>query len=108
MPWSRKRSRPARRKRISALAQTLAFRRYMLEHMIIKGLKEKQMALDLCEGKMQDLGPFSVLNRGYSITRKLPEKDVLRSVSGIKVGDNVNILLAEGEMDCLVEKVTGR
>jgi exodeoxyribonuclease VII large subunit len=93
--------------RISSLVQAMAFQRQILEHMIHKGIREKFMTLDLMEGKIKELGPYSVLKRGYSITRKLPEKIALRSVSGVMAGDNVNIILAEGELDCLVEKVTG-
>ena len=94
-------------KRISSLVQTIAFQRQILEHMIHKGIRGKYMTLDLLEGKIKELGPYSVLKRGYSITRKLPERTALRSVSGIMVGDSVNIILSEGELDCLVEKVTG-
>jgi exodeoxyribonuclease VII large subunit len=83
----------------------MTFRRQILEHMIRKGIKEKYMTLDLLEGKIKELGPYSVLERGYSITRKLPEKTALRSVTGVMAGDSVNIILAEGELDCLVEKV---
>jgi exodeoxyribonuclease VII large subunit len=94
-------------KKIPSLVQTMAFRRHILEHMMNKGIMEKYMALDLLEGKIKELGPYSVLNRGYSITRKLPEKTALRSVAGVIAGDSVNIILADGELDCLVEKVSG-
>jgi exodeoxyribonuclease VII large subunit len=46
-----------------------------------------------------------VLGRGYSITRKLPEKRVLRSSSQVNKGDKVSVKLAEGELECLVEKI---
>lgn len=94
-------------KRISSLVQTMTFRRQILEHMIRKGIKEKYMTLDLLEGKIKELGPYSVLKRGYSITRKLPEKTAIRSMTGVMAGDSVNIILAEGELDCIVEKVIG-
>ena len=48
-----------------------------------------------------------MLKRGYSITRKLPDKTALRSATGVIAGDSVNIILAEGGIDCIVEKVTG-
>ena len=92
-------------KRITALVQTIAFRRKIFEHMIDKYIKERHATLNLLEGKIKELGPFSVLKRGYSITRKLPDKTALRSATGIMAGDSVNVILAEGEIDCLVEKV---
>lgn len=92
-------------KSITALTQTIVFRRRIFEHMIDKYIKERFATLDLLEGKIKELGPYSVLKRGYSITRKLPDKTALRSAAGVMAGDSVNIVLAEGEIDCLVEKV---
>jgi len=92
-------------KRIITLVQTIAFRRQIFEHMIDKYIKERYSILNLLEGKIKELGPYSVLKRGYSITRKLPDKTALRSATGIMAGDSVNVILAEGEIDCLVEKV---
>ena len=54
---------------------------------------------------MHDLSPLSVLNRGYSITRILPEKRILRDTSGVRKKDEVHVLLAKGELECRVEKV---
>ena len=92
-------------KRIITLVQTIAFRRQIFEHMIDKYIKERYSILNLLEGKIKELGPYSVLKRGYSITRKLPDKTALRSATGVMAGDSVNVILAEGEIDCLVEKV---
>jgi exodeoxyribonuclease VII large subunit len=94
-------------KRISTLVQTIAFRRRIFEHMIDKYVKEKHTILNLLDGKIKELGPYSVLKRGYSITRKMPDKTALRSATGVMAGDSVNVILAEGEIDCIVEKVIG-
>lgn len=92
-------------KKISSFAQTITFQRQLLIHMILKGIKEKHMNLGLFEEKIKDLGPYSVLNRGYSITRILPDKKPLRSVSSVTAGDSVNILITDGELDCRIEKI---
>ena len=63
------------------------------------------MALSFFEEKIKDINPQSLLNRGYSITRRMPEKSVVKSVSELRVGDAVNVLLAEGQLDCRVEKL---
>jgi len=88
------------------LGRGIAFQRHSLSLMINRRLKEKQMSLSLLKEKIKDLSPLSVLKRGYSITRKLPEKQILKGVSGVEKGDDVNIILAEGELDCRIEKVT--
>ena len=73
--------------------------------MMLRRLKDYGTALSLLEGKVEGLSPISILKRGYSITRKLPEKKILKSVSSLAKGNRVNVLLAEGEMDCVIEKI---
>jgi exodeoxyribonuclease VII large subunit len=63
------------------------------------------MQVSLMKDRLRDLSPYSILNRGYSITRKLPEEAVLRGVKGIRKGDRVRVSLAEGELECGVEKI---
>ena len=63
------------------------------------------MNVSLFEEKIKDLSPLSVLKRGYSITMRLPDKRILKDVADVKRGDRVNILLAEGELESLVEKI---
>jgi len=66
-------------------------------------IRDKQLSLSSLGNRMTDLGPLSILKRGYSITRTLPEKNVLKDTSGVKEGDPVQVLLAEGELTCRVE-----
>jgi exodeoxyribonuclease VII large subunit len=89
----------------ASLEQRIEFQRRTLILMIFKGLKEKRMALSHMEERLEDLNPTAVLKRGYSITRTLPEKMILRDVSGLKKGDQVNVTLAQGELDCQIEKI---
>ena len=58
------------------------------------------------EERLKDLDPLSVLHRGYSITLRLPEKEVVRRASAIAGGDRVQILLGEGKLVCRVEEVS--
>ncbi len=62
------------------------------------------MGLDLLAEKIKTLSPYSVLQRGYSIAMKLPEKKALRSIAGLEPGDAVRIMLNDGELDCRIEK----
>lgn len=91
---------------ISAQAERLEFQRRSLVMIATKRLKDSRMALDRFEGKLKDLSPLNILKRGYSITRKLPEMKILKYASGVREGDNVNVMLSEGGLDCVVTRVT--
>ncbi len=53
--------------------------------------------------KLEVLSPLKVLSRGYSITFKLPDQEVLTDISGIKTGDLIHTRLKDGS---LVSEVT--
>jgi exodeoxyribonuclease VII large subunit len=91
----------------TALRERVYFRRRTLELMMARRLKELRMSLSYVHGKIKDLSPLAILKRGYSITRKLPEERILKGVSGLERGDRINILLAEGELECSVDKIAG-
>ena len=91
---------------LASLAQRIDFQRRTLTLMIFRRLKENRLALTHLEERIKDLNASSVLRRGYSITRKLPEKLTLKDVLGLKKGDRVNVTLARGEMQCQIEKIT--
>jgi exodeoxyribonuclease VII large subunit len=86
--------------------QRIDFQRRSLTLMISQRFGGIRMALSLLEERIKDLNPLSVLKRGYSITRKMPEERILKGVSGVKKGDQVNVILAEGELECRIEKTT--
>jgi exodeoxyribonuclease VII large subunit len=70
-------------------------------------LREAAMKRSHLERRMTDLSPLSVLKRGYSLTLKLPERQILKAASGVETGDEIQVLLGEGELGCRVETVDG-
>jgi exodeoxyribonuclease VII large subunit len=55
-------------------------------------------------GKLDSLSPLSTLQRGFSITRKIPSLQILRDASHVKEGDKVEVKLYQGNLLCGVEK----
>ena len=90
---------------INSMRQRLDFQRASLGRAMTNRLGDKQVALSALEKRTADLSPLSVINRGYSITRKLPEKSILRDTSGVEKGDQVQVLLSKGELMCRIEEV---
>ena len=54
--------------------------------------------------RLSGLNPSAILERGYSITRKVPEADIIRSSAAVSVGQNVEVLLARGALTCSVKE----
>lgn len=65
----------------------------------------KESSLKILVEKIGALNPISILNRGYSITFKLPEKSLLKKVENIAKGDKVLTRLSKGEFVSRVEEV---
>ena len=89
---------------MASLKEKVAVQKRALAGAMQRRLEKRRADLALLEKRMTDLGPISVLKRGYSITRKLPERMVLKEAGSVKTGDRVEVLLFEGRMECLVEE----
>jgi exodeoxyribonuclease VII large subunit len=61
------------------------------------GTRENSVRLDA-------LNPLAILQRGYSVTRSLPEKKVLTSPEQVYLNQEVEILLAAGLLLCKVKE----
>ncbi|MDT8380043.1 MAG: exodeoxyribonuclease VII large subunit [Desulfotignum sp.] len=71
----------------------------MRHHMAVK-----QNRIEQAGASLNALNPASVLNRGYSIARTLPEKKVLLDAGMVGIQDPIEIILARGRVLTRVEK----
>lgn len=55
-------------------------------------------------GNLDAISPLKVLDRGYSITQKLPKKLIIKDSSKLKKGDEVLISFSKGQAKCTVKE----
>ncbi|MFO7989009.1 MAG: exodeoxyribonuclease VII large subunit [Thermodesulfobacteriota bacterium] len=67
-------------------------------------MEAKQNRVEQAGAALSALNPNSVLNRGYSIARILPDRKVLLDAGMVNVQDPVEIILARGRVLTRVEK----
>lgn len=53
--------------------------------------------------KLEALSPLKVMSRGYSVARSA--NGIVTSVSDVSCGDKINITVADGNIDCTVDKI---
>jgi exodeoxyribonuclease VII large subunit len=66
-------------------------------------LKEKNSDLSKLLARLDNLNPLSVLERGYSITRTVPGKKVIGSVKNVFEEQKIEVIVADGTLNCRVE-----
>jgi len=66
-------------------------------------LRQFQDRLAANAGRLDALSPLAVLERGYSITHKLPGEKIVKDAASLEFGDRVRISFAHGKAICRVE-----
>jgi exodeoxyribonuclease VII large subunit len=69
--------------------------------------REREARLNKSTVLLSSLNPLAVLQRGYSITRRLPDGKIIRQVGELMLDEKVGIQLAEGTFQARVEKIQG-
>jgi len=67
------------------------------------GMTERRRCLQVKMSEIALLNPLNVLTRGYSITQKIPSREILRDAGMVEVEDEVTITLQRGELLCSVK-----
>ena len=68
-------------------------------------LDREERQLQALAGRLQALSPLAVLARGYSITFRLPSRDVITGASQAHVGDRLETRVARGRILSAVEEI---
>ena len=76
-----------------------------LEKSINLQLTRKQEKLQSVVGKLSSLSPLNTLARGYSLARKEDTKQKVKSVSQVKVGDLLELVVEDGELLCEIKEI---
>jgi exodeoxyribonuclease VII large subunit len=74
-----------------------------LLHRFQERLRQFRDRLAKDTGRLSALSPLAVLDRGYSITHKLPEEQIVKDAASLNIGDRVRITFAAGKSLCRVE-----
>jgi exodeoxyribonuclease VII large subunit len=93
--------------RLASLTQRVEFQTRSLILLVFRRIKDLRMDLSMRAEKLKDVSPMTILARGYSITRRIPGKTILKRASGVEPGERVSVTLSQGELECVVDKVTG-
>lgn len=64
--------------------------------------KTNSAKLEIQVARLSTLSPIAILERGYSITRTISDKTVVKSAGSVEIGQNLDILLARGSLVCRV------
>jgi exodeoxyribonuclease VII large subunit len=69
-------------------------------------LQKKRSMTIVLASRLNDLSPIAILDRGYSITRTIPDAVVVRDPKTVKTGQNLEVMVAKGSLICRVEGKT--
>ena len=81
----------------------------VLTRSLVKGimglLGQKDSERAKVHGRLVALSPLRVLERGYSITRKVASGEILTHSMQVERGEEVEVILFKGELECRIQKV---
>ena len=81
--------------------KTLELKKQLLDRGMLEIQRKQRDRLNMAVAKIEAINPLAVLGRGYTATRR-DGGEISPSVKGLSVGDNVNILFADGSADAKI------
>jgi exodeoxyribonuclease VII large subunit len=67
-------------------------------------LNKKHFLLRELDSRLNALSPRAILDRGYSITRTIPEAVIVRNPQQVDIGQDLEVMVAKGSLICRVKR----
>jgi exodeoxyribonuclease VII large subunit len=93
--------------RVAACAERVAGAQHRLALASTHAVAAARERVVRAAGALDGLSPLGVLQRGYSLTRTLPERAIVRDAETLAAGDRVEITFAVGRAVARVERGGG-
>lgn len=87
---------------LKSKAQKLDFQLQQTIKLYLAGMKDRLAHL---QAMLDVLNPKTLLQKGYSITRSIPQHSVITSIDSVENKQNLEILLAKGRLHVMVENI---
>ncbi|MFO7667275.1 MAG: exodeoxyribonuclease VII large subunit [Desulfobacterales bacterium] len=65
----------------------------------------KRYILNEYSSKLSALNPVAILQRGYSITRTIPDKHIITDSKNVSIDQNLEVIVSKGLIICRVERI---
>ncbi len=75
-----------------------------LQRAIEKRTQLAHKSVEKFAAQLESLSPLNVLARGYSLTRTLPDRQVVRSIDQVQLGDTVELIVNDGRLTARIEE----
>ena len=69
-----------------------------------KTLGDKSARLAELRARLETLSPIAILERGYSITRTIPDLKVVRNPKRVAINQDLKVMVAKGSLTCRVKE----
>jgi len=66
-------------------------------------IQNRRSIIIVLASRLKDLSPIAILDRGYSITRTIPDAVLVRDPKMVKTGQELEVMVSKGSLICRVE-----
>jgi exodeoxyribonuclease VII large subunit len=67
-------------------------------------ISNRNKSIALLMSQLHLLSPLNILGRGYSITQKIPSRNIIRNVAEVALEEHISIKLHQGALVCVVRE----